>query len=257
MKLSRTLIVLALIAMLPGLALAADKVDPRVQELEEKVAALETELNERLTAMESSVDAKIASAIEEIAQRETRAAAEFRSISTLVSKGQHKAAKVKMDAFSQKYAGTEAAKQAASVQRELAVIGKKAPTEFAVQKWYAGEGEITSLDGPGTTLVVFWEEWCPHCKREIPKMQATYDRLKADGLKVIALTQITKRSTDETVTAFVAKNKLNFPMAQEPGKIKAYFNVGGIPAAAVVKDGEIVWRGHPARLSDTILKGWL
>jgi hypothetical protein len=26
------------------------------------------------------------------------------------------------------------------------------------------------------------------------------------------------------------------------------FNVSGIPAAAIVKDGKIVWRGHPARL---------
>lgn len=257
MKLSRILIVLALIAILPTLALAGKKDDPRVQELEEKIAALEAEMNERLTAMEMSVDKKIDDAIQEIAQRETRATAAFREINALVSKGQHKDAKVKMDEFTKKYAGTDAAKKAASIQRELAVIGKKAPSEFEIQKWYAGEGEITSLDGPGTTLIVFWEEWCPHCKREVPKMKETYARLQADGLKVIALTQITKRSTDETVTAFVQKNSLEFPIAQEPGKIKSYFNVSGIPAAAVVKDGEIVWRGHPARLSDTILKGWL
>jgi hypothetical protein len=35
------------------------------------------------------------------------------------------------------------------------------------------------------------------------------------------------------------------------------FNVSGIPAAAVVKDGVVVWRGHPARLNNDILTGML
>ncbi len=43
----------------------------------------------------------------------------------------------------------------------------------------------------------------------------------------------------------------------ETGKLTEYFNVSGIPAAAVVKDGKIVWRGHPIRLTDEMLKNWL
>ena len=31
------------------------------------------------------------------------------------------------------------------------------------------------------------------------------------------------------------------------------FAVTGIPAAALVKDGKVVWRGHPARLDDALL----
>ena len=30
-----------------------------------------------------------------------------------------------------------------------------------------------------------------------------------------------------------------------------------VPAAAVVKDGKIVWRGHPSRLSESMIKKWL
>ena len=36
-----------------------------------------------------------------------------------------------------------------------------------------------------------------------------------------------------------------------------YFAVSGIPAAAVVKNGKVVWRGHPARINDEMLKGWM
>ncbi len=257
MKLIRAITVLVLIALLPAIAMGAKKDDARIMELEEKVAALETELNERITAMELLVDQKIHDAVEEIANREQNAAKAFKDISGLVSKGEHKAAKAKMDEFTVKYAGTEAARKAAGTARELAVIGKKVPDSFEIEKWFAGEGEVSSLSGEGTTLVVFWEEWCPHCKREVPKMQATYDSLHAEGLNVIAFTQVSKRSTDELVAAFVEKNGLTFPVAKEQGKIKSQFNVSGVPAAAVVKDGEIVWRGHPARLSETILKTWL
>ncbi len=259
MKLSRILIVSTLIVLLPTLALAGKKgkEDERIQALEEKVAALETELNERMAAMSADVDKKIDAAIQEIAQRENRATAALREINSLVSKGDHMAAKTKMEEFNKKYAGTAAAKKATTIQRELAVVGKKAPGEFEVQKWFAGEGEVTRLDGPGTTLVVFWEQWCPHCKREVPKLEATYERLKGDGLHILALTQVTKSATDEKVAEFIAQHNLTFPVAKEPGKVKMAFNVSGIPAAAVVKDGVIVWRGHPARLSDTILKKWL
>ena len=257
MKRIRVITVLVLIALVPAMCLAAKKDDGRIQELEEKVAALESELNERLTAMEALVDAKIDAAVQEIANREQNATKAFQEIAGLVSKGEHQAAKAKMDTFNAKFAGTEAARKGATMARELAVIGKKVSPEMAIQKWFHGEGEVTTLGGNGTTLVVFWEEWCPHCKREVPNVKSTYANLNSQGLNVIALTQVTKSSTDEKVAAFVQQHQLTFPVAKEPGVIKREFNVSGIPAAAVVKDGVIVWRGHPARLSETILKKWL
>jgi hypothetical protein len=36
-----------------------------------------------------------------------------------------------------------------------------------------------------------------------------------------------------------------------------YFAVSGIPAAAVIKDGKVVWRGHPGRLTDDMINAWL
>ena len=257
MKLIRVITVLSLVALLPIMCLAAKKDEDRIPELEKRVAALEAELNERLAAMEALVDQKIDAAVQEIANREQNATKAFQEIAGLVSKGEHQAAKAKMDVFNAKYAGTEAARKAATIGAELEVIGKKAPAEMEIQKWFRGEGEITSLNGPGTTLVVFWEEWCPHCKREVPNLKTTYDSLHSQGLNILALTQVNKSATDEKVAAFVAQHELPFPVAKEPGKIKSHFNVSGIPAAAVVKDGVIVWRGHPARLSETILKQWL
>ena len=125
-----------------------------------------------------------------------------------------------------------------------------------IEKWYQGEGDIDLTKG--TTLVVFWEVWCPHCRREVPNVKETVSKYGDKGLQVVGLTKVTRSSTEEKVTEFIKEHDLNYPVAKEKdGALSKYFNVSGIPAAAVVKDGEIVWRGHPARLSDDMIKGWL
>ncbi len=88
-------------------------------------------------------------------------------------------------------------------------------------------------------------------------MQATYDKYKDKGLQVIGLTKLTKSSTAEAVSKFIQDNSVGYPVAKENGKTSSYFNVRGIPAAAVTKGGKVVWRGHPARITDEMLTNWL
>ena len=95
--------------------------------------------------------------------------------------------------------------------------------------------------------------------RETDEFDAIMDKYKSKGLGIIALTKVTKSSTDEIVETFVKDNKLNFPVGKEPegGPMSAAYAVSGIPAAALVKDGKVIWRGHPARLTDDVLEKFL
>ena len=161
-----------------------------------------------------------------------------------------------MTAFMQKYGNTQAAKSARRTYQELQVVGKAIPADWGIEKWFQGESDV-NLDGANTTLVVFWETWCPHCQREVPKLQALYDSLRGDGLQVVGLTKINKSSTADKVSDFIKAQNVNYPIAKENGSASTHFGVSGIPAAAVVKDGKVIWRGHPARLSEAQLKGWL
>ena len=52
---------------------------------------------------------------------------------------------------------------------------------------------------------------------------------------------------------FIEEHRLEFPLAKEDGKVATYFGVGGIPAAAIIKEGTIVWSGHPANLTAAVL----
>lgn len=136
---------------------------------------------------------------------------------------------------------------------QQALIGRDAPP-LETEKWFVGE---TDLESGKATVLVFWEVWCPHCQREVPKLQATYDKYKADGLNMVALTQVNNGKTDADVEAFLAENEVKYPVAKAPQSVPDSYKVMGIPAAAVVKDGKVVWRGHPATLSDEMIEGWI
>jgi thiol-disulfide isomerase/thioredoxin len=109
----------------------------------------------------------------------------------------------------------------------------------------------------GVTLLVFFEEWCPHCRREVPKLAETQARYLSQGLRVVGLTRLTKSSTESKVMDLLGTYGVDYPVAYENGKIAERFQVSGIPAAAVVKDGVIIWRGHPSRLTEADWAKWL
>jgi len=80
----------------------------------------------------------------------------------------------------------------------------------------------------------------------------------ARGLSVVGLTQVSRSATDEKVKAFISTHELTFPIGKEnDSSISRHVGVHGVPAAAVVKNGKIVWRGHPARVNNTLLDRWL
>jgi thiol-disulfide isomerase/thioredoxin len=162
-------------------------------------------------------------------------------------------AKAKLAELQTKYPNSRAARAAQRLNDELSVIGKPV-AGLDVAKWY--QGELAAVEG--TTLLVFWEVWCPHCKREVPKMTGIADKYKDKGLTVVGLTKQSRGITDEQVSSFISDNNVTYPMAKEKedGKISQHYGVKGIPAAAVVKDGKVVWRGHPARINDAMLDGW-
>ena len=141
--------------------------------------------------------------------------------------------------------------EAHSVLSELDVVGKEAGA-LDTSKWF--QGNVAMGDGTATMLV-FWETWCPHCKREVPKIEATHNKFKDRGLNVVGVTKVTRSATDEGVAAFIEEHGITYPVAKEQGdNLSKHFGVRGVPAAAIVKEGKVVWRGHPARINDAMLE---
>lgn len=226
--------------------------EKRIEALENRLRSLEQSFAQKMTALEKQAreNAQPANPLEGEAQQA------YAQISRLAAEGNMDEAKKQMADFMTKYGSTSTAKRARRLNDELIVIGKPAPAEWGVEKWFQGESQV-DLTSDKTTLLVFWEVWCPHCQREVPKMQALYGSMKDQGLQVVGITRITKSATEEKVLGFIEEHEIAYPMAKENGAIAEFFNVSGIPAAAVMKGGKVVWRGHPARLNEEMIKGWL
>src|SRR4030095_7244481 len=81
----------------------------------------------------------------------------YTQIQELVGKGDIDGAKAKMNELTTNYGDTTTAKRAQSLNAELSVVGKPAPSELKVEKWFQGENEA-HID-KGVTLVVVWDVW--------------------------------------------------------------------------------------------------
>ena len=240
---------------LAALLAAGCATETQVKELEERVAALEKKVEEQ-GSRPSSAAAAAAAQVEADPEKEKAAQELYTKLTDLTKEGKMAEAKVVYDELNTKFGDTLTARRAAKQGAELTVIGKDAPSDLSIDKWFQGEGNV-DLTADGPTLLVFFEEWCPHCKREVPKLQETYGKFHDKGLNMVGITKVTRSATDEKVAEFVKTGGLTYPVAKETGELSTYFAVSGIPAAAVIKDGKIIWRGHPARLTDEMLEGWL
>jgi peroxiredoxin len=107
---------------------------------------------------------------------------------------------------------------------------------------------LTDLSGKTWTLkdlkgkvvmVNFWATWCPPCQKEMPDLEALYNRYKDQGFVILALSQ-----DDETdkVAPFIAERKITYPVFLDPGqKIGNEFEVSGIPKSFVYnRQGKLV-----------------
>lgn len=242
--------IMSLLAMAGLLTGCANKSE--VEALEARIDSLEEKLDKIASAPPSKSGATAGASDED----EKAAAALYGEINKLMGADDYEGAKAKLKELTGKYGSTRSAARAKRLGAELEVVGKSV-TNFAgndwADSWFVGGSSDVDLT-TGVDLVVFWEIWCPHCRREVPKLEEMAAQYKGK-MDIVGLTRLTRDKSAEEVDAFLKENKVTYPVAKENGKVAEHFAVSGIPAAALVKDGTIVWRGHPGRLSEeTIAK---
>jgi peroxiredoxin len=101
-------------------------------------------------------------------------------------------------------------------------------------------GKTWNLKGQRGKVVVlnFWATWCPPCRKEMPDLEALYQRFKEQGLVILAI-------SDEDagkVKPFIAQQKVTYPILLDPGrKVNELFQIEGIPKTFVYdRNGKLV-----------------
>ena len=87
-------------------------------------------------------------------------------------------------------------------------------------------------------FVNLWATWCGPCRREMPSIEALYNKTKGKKVEFVML------SLDDDFNKAInykSTNKLTMPMYYPAGNMPALFNVDGIPATFVFDEkGELI-----------------
>jgi peroxiredoxin len=118
---------------------------------------------------------------------------------------------------------------AQALARLAADDAKRQNADFSLVDLTGNSWHLRDLKGK-VVLVNFWATWCPPCRKEMPDLQALYDKYKDQGFLVLSI------SDEETakVSPFIAERKITYPVLLDPGrKVKDAFVVEGIPKSFV------------------------
>ena len=125
----------------------------------------------------------------------------------------------------------------AAMARLEAEDEKRQHPEFTLRDISGKTWTFQSLRGK-VVLVNFWATWCPPCRKEMPDLQALYDRYKDQGFVVLSI------SDEEAakVSPFITERNISYPVLLDPGrKVNEAFVVEGIPKSFVYdREGKLV-----------------
>jgi peroxiredoxin len=127
--------------------------------------------------------------------------------------------------------------------------GSMAPA-YSARALDGREISLASLRGKVVVLNV-WATWCPPCLREMPSLERAYQRLKGEGLEVVAVSvDAPVGGTDALgnpggdVEAYTKALGLTFTVLHDPQRrIERKFSMFGLPTTFVIdRSGRIAQR---------------
>ena len=101
-------------------------------------------------------------------------------------------------------------------------------------------------------LLNFWATWCPPCRKEMPDLEALFEKYKSQGLLVLSI------SDEEAakVKPFIEQQNITYPILLDPGsRIHELYQVDGIPKTFVYdRDGNLVAQSIDMRTRSQFLE---
>jgi peroxiredoxin len=136
---------------------------------------------------------------------------------------------MKAESDNPQFAEAMAKLEAADAERQKADFTL---TDLQGKSWH-----LQDLHGK-VVLLNFWATWCPPCRKEMPDLQALYDKYKDQGFVVLAISD----EDSAKVAPFIAEKKIGYPVMLDPGgKVHELFEVEGIPKSFVYdREGKMV-----------------
>jgi len=132
----------------------------------------------------------------------------------------------------------------AAMAKLVAADEQRQSADFTLSDLTGTKWSLKDLRGK-VVLVNFWATWCPPCRKEMPDMEALYQRFGPRGLVILAISD----EDSGKVQPFIAEKKYSYPILLDPGrKANERFSVEGIPKTFLYnRDGKLVAQGMDRR----------
>ncbi len=116
------------------------------------------------------------------------------------------------------------------------LIGGRAPS-FTLNDLESHPINLMDYQGK-VVLLTFWATWCEPCKKEMPEIEAAYERHKDQGFVVLA---INFGETPDPARSFAHHGRLTFPILLDPSvKVASRYGVVSLPVSFFIDSNGII-----------------
>jgi peroxiredoxin len=120
------------------------------------------------------------------------------------------------------------------------LIGAKTPQVVAVDS----SGHDVSLYSVKAkyTILIFWDQGCGHCKKEVPKLAELYEKMKDKGMKVYA---VETEDSPKEWKDFIKEHKLSWINVYQPDQykravMKKIYDIYSTPVIYLLDENKVI-----------------
>jgi peroxiredoxin len=133
-------------------------------------------------------------------------------------------------------------------------IGKEAP-DFELQTTDGKKMKLSDLKGK-KVILNFWATWCPPCKKEMPDLQAFYEKNKQDVVLLAVNYTVSERTSgQEKVRTFAAENGLTFPILYDTtSAVSNTYKIITIPTSYFIDTKGVIRQKHIGPMTEAFMQ---
>lgn len=148
-----------------------------------------------------------------------------------------------------------------ATQAATATSPETLPLNGLPKLWLQGT-PVTEWEKDKVYIFEFWATWCGPCVAAMPHMEALHNGIQRAKLNAQVIgVNVSDRTTPERLKKFLARQTVpptyaiavDTEKATEQHWLRAQ-KVIGIPYAFALKNGKIIWKGHPQSLSGELIR---
>ena len=146
--------------------------------------------------------------------------------------------------------------QATILHAHASVVGEPVP-DFTLSTLDGGTVRLRDLQGQ-IVFLNFWATWCAPCQNEMPELQQIEEEHRADGVRVIAVTDPTQGQTEDGIRTFLLRLnlKLTVALSSDPN-LYEQFGVAQIPTTFIIDRAGIIREEHIGELHPDDITAYL